>query len=446
MKIETYRRCERFITVTGNILPGTPDQIADGDALLDETVARLDAAKQQAKQAKAAGAKRSGPKGKRSKLDLDDIIKNGEGGHFSGDRSAAVWWVINELMRRNTADSDILAILLDRNNKISDHVYDQSNPQDYAERQIAQAHTARAADWRTRVIDGTRLDRAATSPTCCWRLREDQPAARRAGLRRDAVHAGAAQAAVCESIPNFEPRPLIDADAIRMLEYLQREGMNTLGKDTVAAGDRSPDPGMRLPSGARLSQWAAVGRHRAAEHVAVDLSRSADTDYSRGIGRMFLISMVARIFVAGMQGRSHADPGRTAAEAEIDRLRGARRPNGSPTTCLTSPTARTPRSILRGKWLIEIAEMHAMNKAEVTLLKSFISRQIERYRPPYGRLDVIEPRQCVFVGTTNKDAYLRDETGGRRFWPEKVRNRQDRRPEARSRPAVRRGGRRLSGR
>jgi hypothetical protein len=70
---------------------------------------------------------------------LERIIRDGESGEFNGDRSRAVWWVINMMLRRDCPTSTIVSTLLDRNNKISQHVYDQSAPRAYAERQVAEA-------------------------------------------------------------------------------------------------------------------------------------------------------------------------------------------------------------------------------------------------------------------------------------------------------------------
>jgi hypothetical protein len=69
---------------------------------------------------------------------LERIIRLGDCGEFQS-RNHAVWWVINEMFRRAVPDFIILATILDRNNKISAHVYDQGRPQEYAERQVKEA-------------------------------------------------------------------------------------------------------------------------------------------------------------------------------------------------------------------------------------------------------------------------------------------------------------------
>lgn len=75
---------------------------------------------------------------------------------------------------------------------------------------------------------------------------------------------------------------------------------------------------------------------------------------------------------------------------------------------------------LRAAWLVELGELSGMRQADVDHLKEFISRTVDRIRVPYGRRTEAFPRQGIFVGTTNKEEYLRDLTGNRRFWPVKV--------------------------
>jgi putative DNA primase/helicase len=73
--------------------------------------------------------------------------------------------------------------------------------------------------------------------------------------------------------------------------------------------------------------------------------------------------------------------------------------------------------ILQGKLLIEISEMDSFNRTEVNRVKQTVSCPSDRYRPSYGHHAQDHLRQCIFVGTTNRDDWNRDETGARRFWP-----------------------------
>lgn len=147
-----------------------------------------------------------------------------------------------------------------------------------------------------------------------------------------------------------------------------------------------------------------------------DYCGAKDTPFVREAGRAWLISAVARALKPGVK----AD-----CALILEGRQGAKK---SSAFCALAGDAwffdglkdmhsKDASLALRGKWIIELPELSAMQRSEVEAVKAYLSRREERYRPPYGRGEVVEPRRCVFGGSTNKSDWNRDDTGGRRFWP-----------------------------
>jgi predicted P-loop ATPase len=218
------------------------------------------------------------------------------------------------------------------------------------------------------------------------------------------------------------PRFADDEDVSRLQEWLQTV-MPKVGRETshfalelfarenpihpLRTWMRSRELGVRQPV---LSDWLTP---------ALGVPNDA---YHREVGRRFVIAMVARIMepgcqadymlvLEGPQGKLKSQFCRTLCGPEYfsDHI-----------PSLNGDQVRTSMHI-RGKSLIEISELAAFNTiGDVETLKAFLTRRIEIYTPKYGRKERHEPRQCVFIGTTNTDDWIKDETGARRFWPVKV--------------------------
>jgi predicted P-loop ATPase len=153
--------------------------------------------------------------------------------------------------------------------------------------------------------------------------------------------------------------------------------------------------------------------------LLIDYFGAEDNAYTRAAIRKMLCAAVTRVFHPGTKFDTAlilVGPQATYKSTFVKKL-------GKNWFSDTFTTVQGKESFeqIQGAWLVEIAELSGLKKAEVETIKHYISKCEDSFRPAYGRTIETYKRQCVFFGTTNSKDFLRDPTGNRRFLPIDVR-------------------------
>ncbi len=217
-------------------------------------------------------------------------------------------------------------------------------------------------------------------------------------------------------VKNSAAREWRDDDDTRLAVYMQdHTGLVNIQERTVASA-------VRLVARQRSKHcvrewltslsWDRVPRISTAfeDHWGAD-----GTAYTRSASRNFFIGMAARILKPGCKLDTmpvFEGPQGIKKSSALQVLGGAWY-----SVAHESVSSKDFLQGLRGRWLVEIAELQSFTRAEVNAVKTMMSNPCDDYRPSYGRNVVSFPRQCVFAGTTNADDWGDDATGLRRFWP-----------------------------
>ena len=204
-----------------------------------------------------------------------------------------------------------------------------------------------------------------------------------------------------------------DKDDANMRAYLENN-YNITGKDKV--GDALEVVFNRHhshPVRAYLNhlKWDGVPR---LDRLIIDYIGADDTPINRAMTRKQFAAAVARVMHPGckydyclvMTG------GEGIGKSTLLKIMGGEWFSDS----LVTTEGKDGMESLRQGWIFELPELASIRKSDVEQVKCFLSKQQDRYRPAYGKRMAVYERQCVFFGTTNRDDFLKGDTGNRRFW------------------------------
>lgn len=214
--------------------------------------------------------------------------------------------------------------------------------------------------------------------------------------------------------PDEELREITDEDEAGVRHYFEKTyGMYHTAKSkdafVLACKDHTFHP---VRDYLKSLKWDGVPR---LDTLFIDHLGVPDNAYSRAVTRKSLTAAVARVMQPGIKYDYMVVTIGAQGKGKSSLLYDLGKDWFSDT--LDSVTGKDAYIQLQGAWLIEVAELSAIKRAELEAVKNFISKREDRFRPPFGKYNVNYKRQGVFFGSTNDWSFLKDPTGNRRFWP-----------------------------
>ncbi len=219
-------------------------------------------------------------------------------------------------------------------------------------------------------------------------------------------------------------QPWTDGDDVQLMHWLARKQNLHLPRAKVtdavllAADSKHWHPVRDYLSS--LPVWDEIPR---LEQMLVTHLGAADTEYTRVVTRKTLVAAVARVMrpgckfdnmliLSGAQGIGKSYIWKLLAGPWHD-------------DSLGSVKGVRAMEQIQGSWIIEMSELAGLSGSAIEEVKRFVAATSDHFRAAFRRNNHTYLRQCVFVGTTNSENFLRDDTGNRRDWPVTVSKRLD---------------------
>lgn len=214
--------------------------------------------------------------------------------------------------------------------------------------------------------------------------------------------------------PLQKPRPLTDGDVLQVATVLEWIFERALSRDAVhaviesVARENAYDP---VADWLNRLQWDGEPR---IEQWLQKVYGAEDSEFTQAVGSKWLVSAVARALDPGCQVDTCLVLFGGQGVGKTTGLRALSQ--GWYVEGIGDMHSKDSIMELQQGWIVELAELAAAMKSEQEQIKLFLSRPIDTYRPPYGKLTIQSPRRQVFAATTNDPGFLKDATGSRRFW------------------------------